>query len=358
MTKPLVAIASLGGTITMTRAAAAPAETAGPDGTETSVPAGARGVTPSLTAADLTGSVPELPEVAEIRAETLFTKPGASLGFAELLSALDWARAAVADGAAGVVLVQGTDTLEETSYFLDLYWDRPEPLIVAGAMRPPQYPSADGPANLLAATLTAAEPRSRGLGVLVVLNDEVHAAARVRKADSSALGAFTSVPFGPLARVHERTLAYGNRPARGRPAPLSRPTAGTGATGGGTGPRVALLETCLGDDGELLGLAEAAGYDGAVLSAFGAGHVSEDLAAVVSKAVGRIPVVFATRTGAGAVFHDTYGFAGSEQDLLRRGAIPAGWLDARKARLLLWALLAAGCDQETVRAQFAGRMGA
>jgi L-asparaginase len=306
--------------------------------------------------------VPELSEVAEIRAETLFTKPGASLGFAELRSGLDWAGAAVADGAAGVVLVQGTDTLEETGYFLDLYWDRPEPLIVTGAMRPPQYPSADGPANLLAATLTAVEPRSRGLGVLVVLNDEVHAAARVRKADSSALGAFTSVPFGPLARVHERTLAYGNRPAQDRPAPLPRPTAGTGAAGaaagGGTGPRVALLETCLGDEGELLGLAQAAGYDGAVLSAFGAGHVSEDLAAVVSKAVGRIPVVFATRTGAGAVFHDTYGFVGSEQDLVRRGAIPAGWLDARKARLLLWALLAAGCDEETVRAEFAGRMGA
>ncbi|MFI6350099.1 asparaginase [Streptomyces sp. NPDC050560] len=341
--QPVVAVASLGGTITMT---------AGPPGAGTAGTARAPGVTPSLTADDLTASVPELADVASIRAETLFTKPGASLGFPDLLAALAWARRTVAEGASGAVLVQGTDTLEETAYFLDLYWDRPEPLVVAGAMRPPQHPGADGPANLLAAALTAADPRSRGLGVLVTLGDEVHAAARVRKQDSAAPGAFASVPFGPLARVHERALAYGSRPAAPRPAPLAPPAASEGPV-----PRVALLETFLGDDGELLGLASSAGFDGVVVSAFGAGHVSADLAAAVSKTVERVPVVFATRTGAGAVFRDTYGFTGSEQDLIRRGAVPAGWLDGRKARLLLWALLASGADADAVRAGFATRSG-
>jgi L-asparaginase len=120
-------------------------------------------------------------------------------------------------------------------------------------------------------------------------------------------------------------------------------------------PRVALLETFLGDDGELLGLASSAGFDGVVVSAFGAGHVSADLAAAMSKTIESIPVVFASRTGAGSVFSSTYGFTGSEQDLIRRGAVSAGWLDARKARLLVWAILASGADADEVRATVAAR---
>ncbi|MEU3185802.1 asparaginase [Streptomyces sp. NPDC006923] len=331
MPAPLVAVASLGGTITMTAAD------------------GPHGVTPSLTARDLTASVPGLARIADIRAETLFSKPGASLGFGDLLRALDWSRRAAADGAAGIVLVQGTDTLEESGYFLDLHWDRPEPLVVTGAMRPPQQPGADGPANLLAAVLTATAPRSRGLGVLTVLNDEVHAAARVRKDDTTALDAFGSRPFGPLARIHERSVHYAALPLRQPPVPRPRD--------GGGHPRVALLETFLGDDGELLRLALDARFDGLVISAFGAGHVSAAMAAVVSEAVEKAPVVLASRTGSGSVLSDTYGFPGSEQDLLRRGAVPAGWLDGRKARLLLWSLLAAGEQGDRIRAEFAARAG-
>jgi L-asparaginase len=325
MAKPLVAVASLGGTITMTSAS------------------GTDHVTPSLTAADLLSSIPALAQTAEVRAETLFTKPGASLDFADVLRAFDWAHHAVADGAAGVVLVQGTDTLEETSYLLDLFWDLPEPLVVTGAMRAPQQPGADGPANLQSAVDTAAAPGSRGAGVLVVLHDEVHAAARVRKRDATAPDAFSSAPFGPLARVRERTPVYANHASR--PAPLTRAALRHN-------PKVALLETFLADDGGLLELTLDADYDGIVLAAFGAGHVSSSVAAMVSKAAARLPVVFASRTGAGPVLASTYGFVGSERDLLDRGAISAGWLDARKARILLWALLATGEPIERIRAQF------
>jgi L-asparaginase len=79
------------------------------------------------------------------------------------------------------------------------------------------------------------------------------------------------------------------------------------------------------------------------------------MAEVVSDVVPRCPVVLASRTGAGPVLTGTYGFVGSEQDLLARGVLPAGWLDARKARLLLWALLAAGEDPEAVRATVTAR---
>jgi L-asparaginase len=86
-----------------------------------------------------------------------------------------------------------------------------------------------------------------------------------------------------------------------------------------------------------------------VISAFGAGHVSAGMAEAVADAVKRGPVLLASRTGAGTVLSNTYGFIGSEQDLIARGAIPAGWLDGRKARILLWSLLATGSTREQIR---------
>jgi len=325
-----VAVASLGGTITMT---------ASRDGD---------GVRPTLSAHDLVAAVPALAEVARLETETLATLPGASLAPADVMDALAWARRAVDRGARGVVLVQGTDTIEETAFLLDLHWERPEPLVVTGAMRSPQVPGSDGPANLLAAVLTARDDRSRDLGVLVVLNDEVHAAARVRKTASTAVGAFQSLPFGPLAHVQERRLAYGNRPPRWPPL--------TG-TPDGSGARVALLETCLGDQGELLDLVVSAEFDGVVLAGFGVGHVSAALAHRVDAATRTCPVVLATRTGSGPTATATYGFVGSESDLIARGAVPAGWLDPRKARLLLWSLLISGASAEEVETEFRRRGG-
>jgi L-asparaginase len=176
---------------------------------------------------------------------------------------------------------------------------------------------------------------------MVVLNDDVHAAARVRKTDAVAMHTFGSGPFGLLGRVHERRVTFAGPPARwpALAAPLP-----------GRDPRVALLETALGDRGELLGLVAREGYDGVVVAGFGAGHVSAAMAEVVGEVAAHRPVVLASRTGAGPVLSGTYGFVGSEQDLLARGVLPAGWLDARKARLLLWALLAAGLRPDEIRA--------
>jgi L-asparaginase len=323
-----VAVASLGGTITMTPAAAGAA------------------VTPSLQAADLLRAVPGLDDVAELSAVTLRTEPGAWLTPVEVVAVGEWAHRQVADGADGVVVVQGTDTIEETAYLLGLHWDRPQPLVVTGAMRAPSTAGADGPANLLAATVVAAATASRDRGALVVLNDDVHAAARVRKTDTVAMHAFSSAPFGPVGRVHERSVTYAGAPGPWPALPAPRP---------GHDPRVALLETHLGDRGDLLRLVADAGYDGIVLAGFGAGHVSAALADVVGEVAARCPVVLASRTGGGPVLRSTYGFVGSERDLLARGVVPAGWLDPRKARLLLWALLAAGHGVEEIRATVTAR---
>ncbi|WP_051580793.1 asparaginase [Pseudonocardia acaciae] len=328
MTHAHVAIASLGGTITMT----------GQGG----------GVTPTLGADELIAAVPELARVATIEATTLASLPGASLSFDDVLAALRWADDAVAGGASGAVLIQGTDTLPETAYLLDLHWRRPEPLVVTGAMRPAGVPGADGPANLLAAVRVAA--RCTSVGAVVVMNDEVHAAARVRKSHAFSLAAFTSPDFGPLGVLVEGSPVLGHPPHRW-PA-LAPPPPGL------EHPEVAVVDACLGDDGRLLRLARSGGYRGAVVSAFGAGHVPFALADAVGDALdGDMAVVFASRTGAGTTLNGTYGFAGSERDLIGRGAVPAGWLDPHKARILLWALLAARASPERIRDEFARRGG-
>ena len=325
-----VAVASLGGTITMTSSR--------DDG---------QGVVPSLGAADLLRSVPALAHV-EVDATTLATVPGASLGVADLIGVLRWARAAVDGGATGAVVVQGTDTIEETAYLLDLYWDRDEPLVVTGAMRSAQAPGADGPANLSAAVLTAAATPARGRGVLVVMADAVHAAVRVRKTRSSGPDVFRSPSSGPLGHVDEGRVLFAGPPSRDSPLAAQLP--------GGLG-RVPLLETYLGDEGELLRLVDGAGWDGVVVGGFGVGHVSAGLSAVVEDVATRRPVVVASRTGAGTTYTSTYGFAGSEADLLRRGALLAGWLDPRKARTLLACLTGAGASPEEVADEFRRRGG-
>jgi L-asparaginase/Glu-tRNA(Gln) amidotransferase subunit D len=141
-------LGSLGGTIAMA------AETVG------------GGVVPKLGADQLIAAIPDLASIARIHAETLQSVPSASLTFEQMIGVLAWAQEKVRAGARGVVITQGTDTLEETSYLLDLFWSGDAPLVVTGAMRSASGVGADGPANLLAAVRVAIAEESRGRGVL------------------------------------------------------------------------------------------------------------------------------------------------------------------------------------------------
>ncbi|GIE97241.1 L-asparaginase [Paractinoplanes rishiriensis] len=296
---------------------------------------------PSLTAQQLVSAVPGLDATGiELDVRDLRNLPGASLGFDDLAELVRLIRAA---SVTGVVVTQGTDTIEETAYLLDLLHDGAQPVVVTGAMRNASLAGADGPANILAAVRVAASPQARDLGCLVVMADEIHAAARVRKTHATSLGAFTSANGGPLGYVSEGTVRIVQRPVRRE--------AGRGLPEGGTAPRVGLIVATLGDDGSSLPVL-AEGLDGLVVAGFGVGHVPatwvEHLAAVAR----RIPVVLASRTGAGFVATATYGFAGSERDLISNGLLAAGGLDAYKARLLLLILLWHGVGRAEITEAF------
>ncbi len=311
-------------------------------GTIASAVAGPRGVAPSLTAADLVAAAPGMAEIADVTARSFLQVPGAHLLLDDVISLADVVVGAVAAGAAGVVVTQGTDTLEETAFVLDLLVHASEPVVVTGALRDPTVAGADGPANVLAAVAVAASPAARGLGTLVVMNDEVHAARFVRKSHTSSTGAFTSYP-GPVGWVSERRPRIVSRPV-GRLL-LPRPD--------GPSPCVGLVSSSMGDDGRLLACAARAGLDGLVLEALGGGHVPPRVLEPLTELAGRIPVVLTSSTRRGELLRATYGFAGSETDLSARGVIHGGWLDARKARLLLALLLGAGADRERVVSTFA-----
>jgi L-asparaginase len=322
VTRSRVLVAGLGGTITMT-----------------GTPVG--GVAPALSAEQLVAAVPGLP--GDLDVLSFRNRPGASLTLADLTNLSAVLAERFAAGIAGAVVTQGTDTIEESAYVLDLLHGGPQPIVVTGAMRNPTMAGADGPANLLAAVAVAASPAARDLGCVVVMADEVHAARRVGKTHATSVAAFASPGAGPLGHVAEGVFRLLSHP----PERLVLPPPA------GPVPEVGLYPATLDDDGRLL-LGLSRRVDGLVIAGFGAGHVPERWVGPLTEAASRIPVVLVSRTGAGPVLTGTYGFPGSERDLIARGLIPAGVLHPYKARILLRLALAAGLDRTAIGAAFTG----
>ncbi len=324
--RPRITMVSTGGTIASLR---------GADGA----------ASPTLTAEAIVAAVPQLADVADVSSVQFCQVASSDLTLADIIALALEIERAVATNADGVVVTQGTDTLEETSFALDLLWGGEAPVVVTGAMRNPALPGADGPANLLGAALVAASPLTRGLGVLVVFNDEVHLPLYVRKTHTSSTATFRSLLTGPVGWLVEDRLRIALRPAMRHHVRLpAMPPA--------IAP-VALLKVALGDDGRLLPAIASLGYRGLIVEATGGGHVPRGMVEKLADLARRFPVVLASRTGAGEGLRSTYGFAGSETDLLGHGLIPAGILDGPKARVLLMLLLSANAPPEAIKAAFA-----
>ena len=323
---PKVAVLSTGGTIAM--------------GAKRS----AGGVAPSLTAEQLIAAVPELERTARIEAFQICNLPSPHLSLPEMLLLRAKILELEAEGFDGVAITQGTDTIEETSWFLDLVCPARIGLVVTGAMRNPTQPGADGPANLLASVRVAASDAVRNAGALVVLNDQIHAARFVQKMHSSNAGAFASPTCGPFGWVAEGVPVLPFQLARTKHIELP---------GNPKMPRVSIIKPGLGEDGILIDAALSFGCEGIVLEASGGGHVSADIADAAERAARKVPVILSSRTRAGNVLTGTYGFEGSEMDLLSRGLISSGVLDALKSRISLMLSLMAGDSPETLRKRFA-----
>ena len=321
---PRLLVLSLGGTITM-------------------VPDGSGGIAPKLDADELVAAVPALGRMAAIEAQSPFRLPSPSLTPDNLVAVARLIEQGFASGIDGAVVIQGTDTIEESAFLPDLLVAGDRPVVVAGAMRGAEAPGADGPAKLLAAACVALAPEARGLGTVVVLNYDIHAARFVQKSHTALPSAFDSPMTGPVGVVAEGRPRIYARVARAPCLP---------AEGGAPLP-VALLRWGMGEDGRMLGALPGLGYAGLVAEGMGAGHVPAEVAPLLGDVAAKIPVVLATRSTAGPVFTRTYGYAGSELDLIARGLVPAGYLSGLKARLLLGLSLRPGTGVGAVGDAFA-----
>ena len=252
-----------------------------------------------LTADELAGLVPAAARYADIETEQLANLPSSSLTvahwleLAQRLNQLYETRSELG----GVVVTSGTDTLEETAYFLHLTVRTSRPVVVVGAMRAPATPGYDGAANLRDAIRVAAAPATRGRGVVVVLNGEIHAARDVRKAHAQRLDSFDSGRHGVLGVVDADRVEYFRRPVRRHTRRTEFDVSGLERL-----PRVVLLSSYVGASGDLIRAAHQLGAEGIVIAAAGAGATTPAQAEALEEVAAEgVVVVIATRTGGGRV---------------------------------------------------------
>lgn len=243
--------------------------------------------------------------------------------------------AAAEPGVDGVVVTHGTDTMEESAYFVDLVLGEDRTVVFTGAQRHAGEPDGDGPRNLADAVRVAAAGAGHGLGAVIAMAGEVHAARHATKAHTVAVDAFGSPGHGPIGHVyggHVRVTATPVRPAGFGLAELDGPIA-----------RVDIVPAYVGADGVHLAASRAAGARGIVLEALGAGNPTPGVLREVRACVAAgVPVLVTSRCRRGPVM-PVYG-AGGGADLADAGAVFAGDLGAPKARLLLAVALSAETD--------------
>lgn len=275
--------------------------------------------------------------VVGVELEAADLAAGSSIAFTDgtLLGLLAEVEDAVVAGRHGVVVTHGTDTLEETAYFLALTVPRGAcAVVLTGAMRHDGSPGADGAANLRDALLVAADPRAAALGPVVVMDGAIHAARFATKLHPLSVGGFVSLLAGPLGIVSEGRVSRWLVPAY--EDHLGRPT-------GPSLPRVELVRMALGSSPEGFAALLATRPAGLVIDGLGGGHVPPPLLDALDEAIAAgVAVVVASRAGEGPTNRDTYGAIGCELDLQERGAVMAGALGGAKARLRLAVALALG----------------
>lgn len=229
---------------------------------------------------------------------------------------------------AGVVITHGTDCLEETAYFLDLYVGSAKPIVVTGAMRNSSELGYDGPSNLAASICTVCSPESLGKGTLVVMNNQVNAADEVTKSHTLSLDTFKSMDFGPLGIVDQDQVIYYRRRHHRQHIPVEA-----------IEEKVALIKSVSGMGSDMLDFVVDQDYKGIVIEGMGRGNVPPEMVKGIKRAIDKqIPVVLVSRCPMGRVL-DSYGYEGGGRQLRKIGVILGDNLSGQKARIKLMLIL-------------------
>ncbi len=292
-----------------------------------------------ISAEALTQAVPGIDKIATLSLEQFSNVSSEKIGPTQWLALAKRINAAFHDDTdlAGIVVTHGTDTMEETAYFLDLTVAGDRPVIVTGSMRPADAVGADGPANLYNAVRAAAAPASRGRGTMVLMDDRLFAAREVTKTNTSRVETFKAPEHGPLAIADHDTLFFQ------RPRPTQRST--FDISGITSLPRVDIIYVYPGEDSALIDASLAAGARGLVIAGAGAGGTTPDMSDGLRRAKKEgASVIIGSRTGSGRV-------AG------REGRTTAGDLNVQHSRVLLMLALTKSTKKEDVARVLAAHSG-
>ena len=295
-----------------------------------------------LHAGDIVARVPELAQVADVEPIRFRNIPSYDIYFSEWRELVLLCEQAVRDipGLAGIVIGHGTASLEETAWVLNLTLTVDVPVVIVGSQRPASALSSDAQMNLVNAVRTAAAPESRGRGVLVLLNDEIHAARDVTKTSTFRLQTFRSSDFGVLGHADGDRVAYYRRPER-RTAPGTEFDIRTLDAL----PRVDIAYAYSGSDGTAVRAFVAAGARGIVSAGFPPGFPgTADGAALAEAVAAGVAVVQSTRGGSGRTFRG--------QRARQAGILMADNLTPQKARLLLALALTVTSDPDQIERIF------
>jgi len=281
----------------------------------------------SFSVDDLIKAVPQLKDLADISGEQVANIGSQTMNHEVWLKLAKRVNEVLKGDADGVVITHGTDTMEETAFFLSLVVKSDKPVVLVGSMRPATAIGADGPANLYNAVALAANPEAKGRGPLVVLNDEIHYAREAQKTNSTALDTFKS-PNRGRAGVMNTGKAYffsTNTMLHTTKSEFSVDGKGVNDL-----PRVEVVYSYanLGRDG--IDFLVSKGVKGIVLAGVGDGNSTDTAIAALAEAAKKgVVVVRSTRTGSGLIVRNV------EVDDDKLGFITAMELNPQKARILL-----------------------
>ncbi|HEY7676663.1 MAG TPA: asparaginase [Candidatus Methylomirabilis sp.] len=284
------------------------------------------GAVPALSGEDLVATVPGLSGAARVEVEEFMRLPGTDMGpstWAPLVRRLQ----AIFDGdpgLAGIVVTHGTGLLDEAAYFVDLALRETRPVVFTGAARNASIWDTDGPRNILGATRVAAAPAARDLGVLVCLNDQIHAARDAVKRHANSVEAYMSGDHGLLGNVYYDTVRLYRKPLRRPRFSLER-----------LDPRVEIVMMYSEADGRFVQACIETGVSGIVIQGVNTGNVNTGLHNAILKALKAGIVVVLTTNLPNGQAYPIYGYPGGGKALVDAGAIMAEDLKPRKARLLL-----------------------
>lgn len=300
------------------------------------------GLVPAVSGDDLVEAVPALSSVATVEVVEYSNVPSGHITpqmMFRLAGLVD--EHAAREDVSGIVITHGTDTLEETAYMLDLAVRTEKPVCVTGAMRGASQTSPDGPGNILAAVMTAASQEGMGQGVLVVLNDEIHAALEVTKTHATSTRTFASPFWGPIGHVYFDRVYIKRRSLKLKKIQPKQLEAD-----------VHLVKVVAGMDEFFFDCLIEKNAKGIVVEAFGCGNVPPAVKNGIERArKAGIPVVLATRVHAGRVV-PAYSYLGSANSMKESRLILAGELTGPKARIKLMLALGMTDDVEEIRGYF------